>query len=161
MRIKFILTMTCGLLATASLAIAAAWSPGAESSEDKIPTVISGYVTKIDLKKKELTVHGTEVTPPDQTQKFTAAKSFQAPGGGRGGGRGGGSGGRGGAGGRGNGTPAQAEQDFSVNVNSDTIIETEKSTMTLNDLRVQDYVVVLGKSKGKNINASSITVSIR
>jgi hypothetical protein len=33
--------------------------------------------------------------------------------------------------------------------------------MTLNDLSVQDYVVVLGTSKGKSINASSISVSIR
>ena len=48
--------------------------------------MVSGYVSKIDLKKKELTVHGAEVTPAAQPQKFTAASSYQAPGGGHGGG---------------------------------------------------------------------------
>ena len=41
------------------------------------------------------------------------------------------------------------------------MIQTETSTLTLNDLRVQDYVVVLGTSKGKGIVATSISVSIR
>jgi hypothetical protein len=106
------------------------------------------WVRTPDLKKKELTVHGTEVTPAGSPQKFTADSSFQAPGGGRGGGRGG-------------RTPEEAAQDFSVKVSPDTMIQTEKGALTLNDLRVQDYVVVLGTSKGKSINASSISVSLR
>ena len=155
---KFILTILCGLLATVSIGIAASHSLEGTDKGDKIPKVISGYITKIDLKKKELTVNGMEVTPAGQPQKFTAPVGVQGTGGGRGGGRGGASGGRGEGGGR---TPEEAAQDFNVNVTSETIIETEKSTMTLNDLRVQDYVVVLGNPKGKSINATSITVSIR
>jgi hypothetical protein len=155
---KFILTIVCSLLATTSIGIAVSHSLGGADG-DKIPIVISGYVTKIDLKKKELTVNGTEVTPAGQPQKFSAVDSFQAPGGGRGGGGRGGSGG--GRGGGGRGTAAAAARDFSINVASDTIIETEMGKLTLNDLRVQDYVVVLGNPKGKSINATSITVSIR
>jgi hypothetical protein len=87
---KFILTMICGLLVTTSIWIAAPLGLEAMDTGDKPPVVVSGYVTKIDLKKKELTVHGTEVTPA-QPQKFTAASSLQAPRGGHGGGgRGGG-----------------------------------------------------------------------
>jgi hypothetical protein len=159
---KFILTIVCGLLVAASIGAPAVLGLGSIDTGDKIPIVVSGYLTKVELKKKELTVHGTEVTPGGTTQKFTSASSFQAPGGGRGGGgRGGSSGGRGGGDGRGSRTPEEAAQDFSVKVSSDTIIQTEKGALTLNDLRVQDYVVVLGTSKGKSINASSILVSIR
>ena len=162
MRIKLILTIVCGLVVTTSIGIAASLGLEAADSDDKIPIVVSGYVTKIDLKKKELTVHGTEVTPPTQPQKFTEAGSSQAPGGGHGGGgRGGTSGGRGGGAGRGNRTSEEAARDFSIRVGPDTMIQTDKGALTLNDLRVQDYVVVLGNSKGKSINASSISVSIR
>jgi hypothetical protein len=158
---KFIFTVICGLLVTTSIWIAAPLGLEAMDTGDKPPVVVSGYVIKIDLKKKELTVHGTEVTPAASPQKFTAASSFQAPGGGHGGGgRGGAGGSRGGGGGRGSRTPEEAAQDFSVKVNSDTMIQTEKGSLTLNDLRVQDYVLVLGTSKGKSINASSISVSI-
>ena len=135
---KFILTIAFVLMVTVSAGVAASRSPEGADNGDKIPKVISGYITKIDLKKKELTVNGTEVTPASQPQKFTASESFQAPGGGHGGGgRGGSSGGRGGGGGRGRGS-AEASQDFSINIASDTIIETEKGALTLNDLRVQD-----------------------
>jgi hypothetical protein len=159
---KLILTIVCGLAVTASIGFAASLGLEAADTGDKTPFVISGYVTKIDLKKKDLTVHGTEVTPPAQPQKFAAAGSFQAPGGGHGGGgRGGASGGRGGGSGRGNRTPEEAARDFSVHAGPDTMIQTDKGALTLNDLRVQDYVVVLGDSKGKTINASSISVSIR
>jgi hypothetical protein len=156
---KFILTIVCGLMVTASIGIAA--SLGLDTG-DKPPLVVSGYVIKIDLKKKELTVRGTEVNPAAPAQKVTAASSLQAPGGGRGGGgRGGSSGGRGGGGGRGSRTPEEAEQDFSVKVGPETMLETEKGSLTLNDLRVQDYVLVLGTSKGKSINATSISVTLR
>jgi hypothetical protein len=159
---KFILIKFFGLLLIASIWIAVPLSLEAGDTDDKVPLVVSGYVTKIDLRKKELTVHGTEVAPATSPQKFTAASNFQAPGGGHGGGgRGGSSGGRGGGGGRGGRTPEEAAQDFSVKVGPDTTIQTEKGAMTLNDLRVQDYVVVLGASKGKTINATSISVSIR
>jgi hypothetical protein len=40
------------------------------------------------------------------------------------------------------------------------MIQTDKGMLTLNDLRVQDYVVVLGVAKGKGINATSISVTI-
>jgi len=156
---KSIFTIAFGLLVTAFVGTAVAL---ASDTGDKPPFVVSGYVTKIDLKKKELTVHGTEVTPAGTPQKFTVGRSFQAPGGARGGGgRGGPSGGRDGGTGRGSRTPGEADQDFSIKVSPDTMIQTEKGAMTLNDLRVQDYVVVLGTSKGKSINASSISVSIR
>jgi hypothetical protein len=158
---KFILTFACVLLATVSIGIAASLNPEGTDG-DKIPIVISGYLTKIDVKKKELTVNGTEVTPAGQPQKFTAeiGAGVQSGGGRGGGGRGGGGRG-GGGGGRGGRGSEEAARDFSVNVTSDTVIETEKGTLTLNDLRVQDYVVVLGNPKGKSINATSITVSIR
>ena len=153
---KSILTIGCGLLAAASVAIAASRSLEVADGGDKIPVVISGYVTKIDLKKKELMVHGTEVNPAALPQKF------QAPGGGRGGGgRGGSPGGRGGGGGHGSQSPEEVARDFTINVTPDTLIETEKSRLTLADLALQDYVVVLGNPKGRNINATSITVSNR
>jgi hypothetical protein len=159
---KFILNIVCGLLVTTSIGIAASMRLEAADTGDKPPLVVSGYVTKIDLKKKEMTVHGTEVIPAGTPQKFTEASSLQAPGGGRGGGgRGGSSGGRGGGGGRGSRTPEEADQDFSVKVGTDTMIETEKGSLTLNDLRVQDYVLVLGILKGKSINATSISVTLR
>jgi hypothetical protein len=162
---KFILNIVCGLLVTTSIGIAASMRLEAADTGDKPPLVVSGYVTKIDLKKKEMTVHGTEVIPAGTPQKFTEARSLQAPGGGRGGGgRGGSSGGRGGGGGgggRGSRTPEEADQDFSVKVGPDTMIQTEKGSLTLNDLRVQDYVLVLGTSKGKSINATSISVTLR
>ena len=158
---KFILTTLCGLLVTASIGIAVPVGLEVTDGGDKDPIVVSGYVTKIDLKKQELTVHGTEATPGTLPQRFTAASSFQAPGGGRGGGgRGGSSGGRGGGAGRGN-APEETARDFSINVGPDTMIQTEKSTMTFNDLRIQDYVLVLGTLKGKAINATLISVSIR
>jgi hypothetical protein len=156
---KFILTIFCGMLVTASIWIASPLRLQAADG-DKPPIVVSGYVTKIDLKKKELTVHGSEVVPAGQPQKFTDTRSFQAPGGGRGGGGRGGGAGRGGGGGRGSRTPEEAAQDFSVNVTADTMIQTDKGMLTLNDLRVQDYVVVLGVAKGKGINATSISVTI-
>src|SRR6516165_9771733 len=93
---KFILTFACVLLATVSIGIAASLNPEGTDG-DKIPIVISGYLTKIDVKKKELTVNGTEVTPPGQTQKFTAAIGAGVQ---SGGGRGGGGRGGGGSGGR-------------------------------------------------------------
>lgn len=159
---KFIFITVCSLLVTTLVWIAVPLRLEAVDTDDKTPIVVSGYVSKIDLKKKELTVHGTEVTPAAQPQKFTAASSFQAPGGGHGGGgRGGSSGGRGGGAGRGSRTPEEAARDFNVNVGPETVIQTDKGALTLNDLRVQDYVVVLGTSKGKGINASSISVSIR
>ena len=159
---KFILNIVCGLLVTASIGIPASMRLEAADTGDKPPLVVSGYVTKIDLKKKEMTVHGTEVRPAGTPQKFTEASNLQAPGGSRGGGgRGGSSGGRGGGGGRGSRTPEEADQDFSVKVGPDTMIQTEKGSLTLNDLRVQDYVLVLGTSKGKSINATSISVTLR
>lgn len=159
---KFILNIVCGLIVTTLIGIAVPMRLEAVGDGDKPPLVVSGYVTKIDLKKKELTVHGTEVHPAAPAQKFTEASSLQAPGGGRGGsGRGGSSGGRGGGGGRGGRTPEEADQDFSVKVGPDTMIQTEKGSLTLNDLRVQDYVLVLGTSKGKSINATSISVTLR
>jgi hypothetical protein len=159
---KFILNIVSGLMVTTFIGIAVPMRLEAVGDGDKPPLVVSGYVTKIDLKKKELTVHGTEVNPAAPAQKFTAASSLQAPGGGRGGGgRGGSSGGRGGGGGRGSRTPEEADQDFSVKVGPDTMIQTEKGSLTLNDLRVQDYVLVLGTLKGKSINATSISVTLR
>jgi hypothetical protein len=159
---KFILNIVCGLLVTTSIGIATSVRLEAVDTGDKPPLVVSGYVTKVDLKKKELTVHGTEVNPAAPAQKFTAASSLQAPGGGRGGGgRGGSSGGRGGGTGRGTRAPEDADRDFSVNVSSDTMIQTDKGSLTLNDLRVQDYVLVLGILKGKSINATSISVTLR
>jgi hypothetical protein len=159
---KFIFTIVCGLLVTAAIWIAAPLRLESADTGDKSPVVVSGYLTKIDLKKKELTVRGTEVAPASQSQKFTAASSFQGHAGGRGGGgRGGSSGGRGGGSGSGSKTPEEAARDFSVNVTPDTVIQTDKNSLTLSDLRVQDYVVVLGTSKGKGINATSISVTIR
>jgi hypothetical protein len=159
---KFIFIAVCGLLVTASIWIANPLHLEAVETGDKSPLVVSGYITKIDLKKKELTVRGTEISPAAPTPKFTAVRSFQGPGGGHGGGgRGGASGGRGGGGGHGSRTPEEEQRDFSVNVSSDTMIQSEKSTLMLNELRVQDYVVVLGTSKGKGINATSISVSLR
>jgi hypothetical protein len=152
---KFILNIVSGLMVTTFIGIAVPMRLEAVGDGDKPPLVVSGYVTKIDLKKKELTVHGTEVNPAAPAQKFTAASSLQAPGGGRGGG------GRGGGTGRGTRAPEDADRDFSVNVSSDTMIQTDKGSLTLNDLRVQDYVLVLGTSKGKSINATSISVTIR
>ncbi len=156
---KSILINVCSLLVTSSIWFGAPLGLEAVDTGDKLPIVVSGYVSKIDLKKKELTVHGAEVTPAAQPQKFTAASSYQAPGGGHGGG--GRGGGRGGGAGRGSRTPEEAARDFNVNVGTETVIQTDKGALTLNDLRVQDYVVVLGTSKGKGINASSISVSIR
>jgi len=155
---RFKLTIVCGLLVAASIGIAASRSLQAADDGDKTPVVISGYITKIDLKKKELLVHGTEANPAAGSQKF------QGPGGGHGGGgRGGSSGGRGGGGGNGHGShsPDEAARDFTINVTPDTLIETEKSALTLTDLALQDYVVVLGNPKGRNFNATSITVSNR
>ena len=152
-RMKSILAILCGLLVTSSVGIGVPLSLEVPDGDGKDLIVVSGYVTKIDLKKQELTVHGAEATPATLPQKFTAVSSLQAPGAGRGGGRGGGAG-------RGN-RPEEAARDFSVNVGPDTMIQTEKSTMTLNDLRIQDYVLVLGTSKGKSINATSISVSLR
>jgi len=142
---KYILSMVCGLLAMTSIGIAASRSGEGTNTGEKIPIVISGYVTKIELKKNELMVHGTEVNPAAPPAKFQA----------RGAGRGGG------GGGRGSHTPDEAMRDFTVNVTSDTILETEKSKLTLNDLAVQDYVVILANPKGKSIIALSITVSNR
>jgi hypothetical protein len=157
---KSMIAVVFGVMVTAFVGTAVGRGP---NSGDKPPLVVSGYVTRIDLKKKDLTVHGSEVTPAGTPQKSTAHSSFQEPGGGRGGGgsRGGASGGRGGGAGRGNRAPEEAAQDFSVKVSPDTMIQTDKGALTLNDLRVQDYVVVLGTLKGKSINASSISVSIR
>jgi hypothetical protein len=152
-RMKSILAILCGLLVTSSVGIGVPLSLEVPDGGGKDLIVVSGYVTKIDLKKQELTVHGAEATPATLPQKFTPVSGLQAPGGGRGGGRGGGAG-------RGN-RPEEAARDFSVNVGPDTMIQTEKSTMTLNDLRIQDYVLVLGTSKGKSINATSISVSLR
>src|SRR4051812_20411867 len=102
---KFILSIAFGLMFTSFVGTTAALG---SDNGDKPPLVVSGYVIKIDLKKKELTVHGTEVTPAGTPQKFTEGRSFQAPGGGRGGGgRGGSSGGRDGGAGRGSRTPGE------------------------------------------------------
>jgi len=151
---KSILAILCGLLVTSSVGIGVPLSLEVPDGGGKDLIVVSGYVTKIDLKKQELTVHGAEATPATLPQKFNPVSGLQAPGGGRGGG------GRGGGAGRGT-RPEEAARDFSVNVGPDTMIQTEKSTMTLNDLRIQDYVLVLGTSKGKSINATSISVSLR
>jgi hypothetical protein len=58
-------------------------------------------------------------------------------------------------------SPEEVARDFTINVTPDTLIETEKSRLALNDVALQDYVVVLGNPKGRNINATSITVSNR
>jgi hypothetical protein len=176
---KFSLAVICGVfLASALMVVAAGRNETPAGSDDKAPLVESGYISKIDLKKKMLTVHGYVIALPDDVpaQKSgspdgsrsgntsnTKGYNFQAPGGGGrgGGGRGGSPAGRGG--GRGAPNPDEALRDFSVYVHPDTSIQDEKNTIMLSDLKVEDYVVVLGTPKGKSINvdASSISVSNR
>ena len=162
MPMKFILSIICGVLLTASIWIFTPLRMNALDVGDKTPLVESGYISKVDLKKKVLTVHGSVISPGAQPQKFKgeAASSFQAPGGGRGGGSRGGGGGRGRGGGRGGGTPEEELRNFSVYVHPDTVIQTEKDRLTLDELRVQDYVVVLGTAKGKSINVDATSISV-
>jgi hypothetical protein len=157
MPMKFILTIVCGVLLTASIWIVTPLRMNALDVGDKTPPLVeSGYISKVDLKKKVLTVHGSVVSPGAQPQNFKgeAASSFQAPGGGRGGG------GRGRGGGRGGGTPEEELRSFSVYVHPDTVIQNDKDPLTLDELRVQDYVVVLGTAKGKSINVDATSISV-
>lgn len=153
---KFILTIVCGVMLTASIWIVTPLRMNALDVGDKTPLVESGYISKVDLKKKVLTVHGSVISPGAQPQKFKGESdsSSQAPGGGRGGG------GRGRGAGRGGGTPEEELRNFSVYVHPDTVIQNDKDPLTLDELRVQDYVVVLGTAKGKSINVDATSISV-
>jgi len=135
--------MKNSLVAIFGFVLASAVVLGVTQNGDKAPLVESGVISKIDLPKKILTVRGNVNSLPEQLPGQRSGNR----------------------GNRGAGVPSAIEdlREFKVYVTADTVIQKDKTTLTLMDLRVNDYVMVVGNKKGKssNVDATSISVSDR
>jgi len=134
----------------------------------KAPVVESGYITKIDLKKKVLTVQG-------YIQSLPADIPGQKPGSSRTGvqlsveeGRGNSAAGKNVQTGKNetsaaiDGAKPERIREFKVYIGSNTIIQQGTTALELKELSVKDYVMVVGAPKGKvDVVAASIAVSAR
>jgi len=140
------LVVICGLLLLpAGSSILAAQEKKSAKDDDKEQLVEAGYITKLDLKKKVLSLRGYVSTLP-------APNSTPTPGG------------RGGENGRGRnaGSPETADpfRGFKIYFASNTVVQKGATTLTLMDLKLNDFVMIVGNRRGKSddMDATSIMV---
>jgi hypothetical protein len=138
-------------------------APSAQSgtSEDA-QRIATGQITKIDAKKKILTVREAPLNQPDNNGQNTNTNANRRGGGmgggmGRGGRRGGGYPG----GGRPTSTAKPQGKEFKVTVTDQTAIKDNVTTIGFDLLRVGDRISIQGlpKGKGEDLQATQITVS--
>jgi hypothetical protein len=164
-RVVLVAALLTGGIGFAGLVLAQRSAP-----ESKFLTI--GDVSKIDLKKKFITIK--DATSYDITQlSGSGGNSAGSGGGGRGGGgrggggRGGGGGGRGGgrrgAGGEGGGVPsgprvpsAPIPTEFKVKVSAQTPIRDGNNEIKIDDLKIGDRIQVISMKGGSKLNASEI-----
>jgi hypothetical protein len=147
----------------------------AQTSSSAAPVVNTAFITKIDAKKMVIHVK-TDGTQPDSGVagggSNGGAGGRRGGGGGRGGGgfggaTGGVSGGRGRRGGAvggypgatapaGTATNSSKVREFKVYLTKETVVRDGEKTVTLNDLKVGDHIVLSGNPKGNDVEALSI-----
>src|SRR5882724_712383 len=133
------LVVICGLLLLpAGSSILAAQEKKSAKDDDKEQLVEAGYITKLDLKKKVLSLRGYVSTLPAPNSTPTA------------GGRGGENGRGRNAGGAGGQEAADPFRGFKIYFASNTIVQKGATTLTLMDLKVNDFVMIVGNRRGKS-----------
>jgi hypothetical protein len=139
----------------------------ASTSEDA-QKLTTGQITKIDTKKKILTVREAPLNQPSDSGPTSTGNRRGGGGGGMGGGRRrGGVGYPGGGGGYpGGGRPSSSStqnkgKEFKVTVTDQTAIKDNVTTIGFDLLRVGDRISIQGlpKGKGDDLQATQITVS--
>jgi hypothetical protein len=164
--------LSAALISSAAFLVAGA---GAQNNSSAAPVVNTAYITKIDAKKMVIHVK-TDGTQPDTGVAGTGSTGAggRRGGGGRDGGGYGGATGVGVSGGRGRrggtvggypggtapaaGTAANSSKvrEFKVYLTKETVVRDGETTVTLNDLKVGDHIVLSGNSKGNDVEALSI-----
>jgi hypothetical protein len=141
-------------------------APSAQSGNttEDAQRLATGQITKIDVKKKTLTVReGPLNQPADNGQNTNANRRGGGMGGGGmgGGRRRGGVGFPGGGGGRPTSTAKPQGKEFKVIVTDQTAIKDNVTTIGFDLLRVGDRISIQGlpKGKGDDLQATQITVS--
>jgi len=166
------LSALCALLFIPAIPIAAG-QRGQDPADKAPPVVESGYITKIDVKKKVLTVEGfVKSVPADIPDQKPGSKrpsvqvsTSEAPVNSVGGHTAGNSEAKGGKNETSvaiDGAKPERVREFKVYIGADTIIQQGTTALELKELSVKDYVMVVGTSKGKtDVVAHSIAVSAR
>jgi hypothetical protein len=173
------LVVICGgLILSAGMLVAARQVKDPVKDDDKAPVVESGYITKINLKNNVLTVRGYVGSLPAEPpaakpgDQGAAGRSGGNPGGRRSGGspaaepcagRASGSNARRGPNVPVGGSSPTPLRDFKVYVRADTAIQEGKTVLGLKELKIDDFVMVVGVPKGNaiDLDAASISVSFR
>jgi len=124
--------------------------------------VATGEITKIDVKKKTLTVREAPINPPTnsgQNPNVNRRGNGGVGGGGMGGGRR--RGGIGYPGGRPTSTAKPQGKEFKVTITDQTTIKDNVTSIGFDLLRVGDRIAIQGlpKGKGSDLQATQITVS--
>jgi len=148
--------------------------PGVQDPAEKAPPVVeSGYITKIDVKKKVLTVEGflksVPADIPGQKPGSTRPGITVTTGESRGNSTGLNSvAGKDAQSGKNetsiaiDGAKPERIREFKVYIAADTIIQQGTTALEFKELSVKDYVMVVGTAKGKtDVVAHSIAVSAR
>jgi hypothetical protein len=126
--------------------------------------IATGEITKIDAKKKILTVREASLNQPSNSGQNSNASRGGMGGGGMGGGRRRGGMGTGYPGGGGRPAPtssANKGKEFKVTVTDQTAIKDKVTTIGFDLLRVGDRISIQGlpKGKGDDLQATQITVN--
>jgi hypothetical protein len=162
----------CSLLFVSAYPLNAG-SPGQDPAAKAPPVVESGYITKIDVKKKVLTVQGfVKAIPadipgqkPGSTRPGIQVTAAEGSGNSVGGNSVGGKDSQSGKNVTSvaiDGAKPEPIREFKVYIVANTIIQQGATPLDLKELSVKDYVMVVGASKGKtDVVAASIAVSAR
>jgi len=144
---KASLVVLCGLLLLpAGLSTLAAQEKPSTKGDDKAQLVEAGYITKLDLKKNVLSLRGYVSTLPEEP-----AGQRSGEGNGRGG--------------RGRNVSSASSQEvadpfrtFKIYFTANTIVQKGTAKLTVMDLKVNDFVMIVGNRRGKSddLDATSI-----
>lgn len=148
MKIRVAIAMTVLLAFSTLPALAQKKAPDKDKATSKPQILESGVITKIDLKKMMITVHGVSFSFPE----VAPGQSSGAPGG---------RGGRGNRdGGDGGDSNENTPRDMKIYVSADTFIEKDKTMLKLEDLKEAAEVTVIGTSKGKSGDIDAFSISV-